>query len=71
MLGCTKAEFMAKQRMTVCRLDALEAGEPLRVEAFGKSNGVYKVDGECYALADDCPHRGAPLHKGDAANCKK
>lgn len=41
--------------------DAPGPGEVRVVELRGHSIGVYRVDGAFYALADRCPHRGAPL----------
>ncbi len=34
------------------------------VEIDGHRIGVFRVAGELYALADRCPHRGAPLCAG-------
>jgi 3-phenylpropionate/trans-cinnamate dioxygenase ferredoxin subunit len=41
--------------------DAPGPGEVRVVELRGHSIGVYRVDGAFYALANRCPHRGAPL----------
>jgi nitrite reductase/ring-hydroxylating ferredoxin subunit len=43
---------------------APEPGDVLLVDVGGHRVGVYRVDGELYALADRCPHRGAPLCQG-------
>lgn len=33
----------------------------------GLSIGIYRIDGELYALSNYCPHEGAPLCKGEIA----
>lgn len=33
-------------------------------DADGVSVGVFNVDGECYAIHNQCPHQGAPLVEG-------
>jgi len=37
------------------------------VEVGGHRVGLYRLDGELYALADRCPHRGGPLCAGRVA----
>lgn len=39
-------------------------GERVIVEIEGRSIGVYRVNGELYALHNRCPHEGAQLCKG-------
>ena len=51
-------------RYEVCRTDELPPGERRIVEAKGFSVGVFNVDGEYYALKNECPHRRAPLCEG-------
>ncbi len=51
-------------RPSETRLSLAEAprpGEVRMVEVGGHSIGLFNVDGTLYALADRCPHRGAPL----------
>ena len=44
-------------------------GERLLVDLAGHRVGVYRVDGDFFALADRCPHRGAPLcSSGEVVN---
>ena len=46
------------------RLPLAEApaeGERRLVELAGRRVGVFRLDGDYFALADRCPHRGAPL----------
>ncbi|TMV48025.1 Rieske (2Fe-2S) protein [Paenibacillus mesophilus] len=43
--------------------DIAEGGRMI-VEVEGRSIGVYRVNGELYALHNRCPHEGAPLCKG-------
>jgi nitrite reductase/ring-hydroxylating ferredoxin subunit len=55
---------MTKQRFEVCPASELQPGER-RIEMLGKfSVGVFNVDGEYYAIKNDCPHQRAPLCKG-------
>jgi 3-phenylpropionate/trans-cinnamate dioxygenase ferredoxin subunit len=41
--------------------DAPAEGERRLVELGGRTIGVFRVAGAFFALADRCPHRGAPL----------
>jgi 3-phenylpropionate/trans-cinnamate dioxygenase ferredoxin subunit len=41
--------------------EAPAEGERLLLELAGRTIGVFRVEGAFYALADRCPHRGAPL----------
>ena len=41
--------------------DAPAQGERRMVELGGHRIGLFRVGDELYALADRCPHRGAPL----------
>ena len=50
---------LREARLPLC--DAPAEGERLLVDLAGHRVGVYCVDGEFFALADRCPHRGAPL----------
>jgi nitrite reductase (NADH) small subunit len=42
-------------------VDAPARGERRMVELGGHRIGLYRVGEELFALADRCPHRGAPL----------
>lgn len=44
--------------------DAPAPGAVLLVDVGGRRVGVYQVGDELHALADRCPHRGAPLCAG-------
>jgi nitrite reductase (NADH) small subunit len=44
--------------------EAIAEGECMIVEVEGRSIGVYRVNGELYALHNRCPHEGAQLCKG-------
>ncbi|TMM12648.1 MAG: Rieske (2Fe-2S) protein [Actinobacteria bacterium] len=46
---------------------APDEGVVRHVEVGGRRVGLYRVDGELHALADRCPHRGAPLCSGRIA----
>jgi 3-phenylpropionate/trans-cinnamate dioxygenase ferredoxin subunit len=49
---------------TVCPAEELPAGSRRIVDVEGRSIGVFNLDGELYALRNQCPHRGAPLCRG-------
>ena len=42
----------------------LEPGERTVVETDKGSIGVFNVDGEYYAVRNNCPHRGGPVCEG-------
>jgi nitrite reductase (NADH) small subunit len=44
--------------------DAPDEGAVRMLEIGGHRIGLYRVSGSLYALADRCPHRGAPLCSG-------
>jgi nitrite reductase/ring-hydroxylating ferredoxin subunit len=47
--------------------DAPEEGAVRMLEVGGHRVGLYRVSGTLHALADRCPHRGAPLCSGRVA----
>ena len=51
-------------RFEVCRTEELPPGERMIVEPKGISIGVFNVDGDYFALKNECPHRRAPLCRG-------
>jgi len=53
-----------EKRFEICSTDELLPGERTIVELNGHSIGVFNVDGEYYALKNDCPHQRAPLCMG-------
>ncbi|RYF61108.1 MAG: Rieske (2Fe-2S) protein [Comamonadaceae bacterium] len=46
------------------KAENLTPGSRRIVEIDGRSVGVLNVDGRYYALANNCPHHGAPLCEG-------
>ena len=49
--------------------DAPGEGQRRLVELGGRAIGVFRLDGDFFALADRCPHRGAPLcSSGEVVN---
>ena len=63
---------MATTTAREARLPLTEApaeGESRLVELGGRTIGVFRLDGDFFALADRCPHRGAPLwSSGEVVN---
>lgn len=53
-----------QKRFEICPTDELPPGERTIVELNGHSIGVFNVEGEYYALKNDCPHQRAPLCMG-------
>jgi len=47
--------------------DALEEGTVVILDLAGHRVGLFRVEGTLHALADRCPHRGAPLFAGKDA----
>lgn len=52
------------RRHVVCPVDQLAPGTRKIVEVGRHSVGVFNVDGNYYALRNQCPHKGAPLCEG-------
>lgn len=51
--------------LRLCRVDAVEDGEALRVEVEGRPPlAVYRVDGEFFVSDDTCSHGAASLAEG-------
>ncbi|UHQ98008.1 Rieske (2Fe-2S) protein (plasmid) [Natrinema zhouii] len=55
---------MTKKRFEICPAAEFDAGERRIVDLDGFSVGVFNVDGEYYAMKNDCPHQRAPLCEG-------
>ncbi len=57
--------------LTACDAATLPPGKGETVLLGGRRIAVFNVDGQFYALDDDCPHRGGPLGPGwvDAGKC--
>ena len=53
------------QRYLVARAAEIEEGGRLIVDVGGREIGVFKIDGEFYALLHRCPHLGGPLCLGE------
>jgi nitrite reductase/ring-hydroxylating ferredoxin subunit len=48
----------------VAETDDITEGQSKIVNVEGRSIGIYRIDGEYYALHNRCPHEGAQLCKG-------
>lgn len=53
------------KRFVVARADELSEGERMLVDVGGRTFGVFKIDGEYFALLHRCPHMGGPLCLGE------
>lgn len=53
----------------VARLQDIAPGELLRVEVAGKLVCLANVDGDIFAIDDDCPHIGGALSDGELDGC--
>lgn len=53
----------------VARLDDIAPGELLRVEVNGRLICLANVDGQVYAVDDDCTHISGPLDQGELEGC--
>ncbi len=52
-------------RHVVCPANELSPGERKILDVEGRSIGVFNVKGSYYALRNRCPHKGAPLCRGE------
>jgi nitrite reductase/ring-hydroxylating ferredoxin subunit len=52
------------KRHVIGHVSELPPGERRVVAVDGRSIGVFNVDGQYYALRNQCPHQGAPLCLG-------
>lgn len=59
----------SSETLRLCRVDAVEDGEALRVEVEGRPPlAVFHVDGAFYVTDDTCSHGDASLSEGDIEN---
>jgi 3-phenylpropionate/trans-cinnamate dioxygenase ferredoxin subunit len=54
-------------RYVVASVDEIPPGGRKIVKVGGRSIGVFNLDGEFFALRNQCPHQGGPLCKGRLA----
>lgn len=52
------------QFIKVATTDEMAAGAIKQVEANGKSIALFNLDGDFYAIGNECTHRGGPLAEG-------
>ncbi|GAB3675621.1 Rieske (2Fe-2S) protein [Salinisphaera aquimarina] len=55
---------MAATEHRVAHISDIPDDEALITEVKGRPIGIFKVDGELFAVRNLCPHRGAPLARG-------
>lgn len=48
----------------VAQKSAVRVGTPLAVDVAGRVVALFNLDGEIYALDDECPHAQGPLSEG-------
>ena len=48
----------------VAPIDEIQPGQRKVVEVAGRSIGIFNVNGEFFALRNQCPHQGGPLCSG-------
>ena len=51
-------------KYVVARSSEIAVGQCKIVSAAGREFGVYNIDNDFYALANRCPHEGAPVCRG-------
>lgn len=51
-------------RHIVCKVSELPPGDRKIVEVGRRSIGVFNVNGDFYAIRNQCPHQAAPLCRG-------
>jgi len=49
----------------VCQIDEIPEGEARMFVVEGTPIGIFHLDGQLYALHNECPHAGASLAHGD------
>ena len=52
------------RRIRVGHADDVPEGACLRVEAAGRSLGIFRIGGQFRAVLNHCPHEGAPICRG-------
>jgi nitrite reductase/ring-hydroxylating ferredoxin subunit len=62
---------MTEKRFEICPTSELEPGERCIVQLDEFSVGVFNIEGEYYALKNDCPHQRAPLCEGKLSGTTK
>ena len=54
----------------VAKTDDLEPGSAMLLEIDGKEIALFNLNGEFYAIANECSHVGGPLCEGDIEDNK-
>lgn len=53
------------RRVRVAAENDVREGEGLAAKAGDTTVALFRVEGQCYAIANACPHKGGPLAEGD------
>jgi 3-phenylpropionate/trans-cinnamate dioxygenase ferredoxin subunit len=56
---------MSAHRITLCRLDELEAGKARRFEVDGLAIAVVRIGTDVFAIGDRCTHQNVSLSEGE------
>ncbi len=48
----------------VAPVDEIKSGQPKVIEVNGEEVAVFHIDGDFFAIANECPHHGASLCEG-------
>jgi nitrite reductase/ring-hydroxylating ferredoxin subunit len=65
LLAPARADGPKQEKVFLCKIGELGEGCAKKLDAFGRTIAVFKNRGAVYAIDDECPHRGGPLHQGD------
>lgn len=60
-----KDENVANERLHVGSRNEFEDVDRKVIDVNDREIGVFKIDGEFYALANYCPHQGGPVCEGE------
>ncbi len=65
-----QTESAETQFVSVGKIDELSEGEGRSYDVQDRAIAVFLVDGQLYAIEDQCPHMGAALSAGHLEGCQ-